>query len=219
MLHFGAFSQDPMSDLLQHRPADKNLTAPVIRDLKVNDPVEYEKQKFYYTGSFEVEDLTCNSCEVDYFDLFNLSLFDVSKFEEQRQHYDKVEFDFKGRYRITLHSRKELLWKYSEIEGSMAAERSLALPELDLSKLDVDAAYEAYKVDLNAFRMSNGSYYSELYNDKSVIKISFEELKLYSESRRESVLINAKGYIITDESYNGLLRGEEQGNSLIEKKL
>jgi len=212
MLHLGALGQDPFNDLLQNRPASKNLTPELIRELQENNPVEYLKKKHLYTRSFDVGLINCNNCEVDYFDLFNISLFDVDEFENNRLTYDSFEFDYKGKYQISLHSNKELLVAYNSIESSMASGRKQGLPKLDLEKQSLIDAYEVYKNDLEIYRSNNPSNYDELLNNRYVIKISFSELENYSQERLDSVLNHEGGYLIVKEHPTGSLM-KEKGTS------
>ncbi len=198
LFHFEAQAQDPYNDITQNRPAIKNLTADGIRDLIEKNPVELEKMKYLFTRSFDVELIDCSSCEIDYVDLFNISLFDVTEYSSVRLRNEVYEFDFKNKYHITLHSDKEILLNYTAIESSFNTEKVSSEAPKFLLKGDLVASYSDYKVELDQFKRSNREAYEAMIENNNVLKISAEEFLSFPEAKRESVLNHSNGYLIIE---------------------
>ena len=202
-----SFSQspDPYNDMTQNRPLVRNITSEGLAILMENNPVEYEKTKYLYTRSFDVAISGCKGCEVDYRELFNDYLFDVTEFDVNRLADDKYTFEYKEHYVVSLQSKKELEAAYSEIEATHIEASIQGLPEIVINHGDIDSAFAIYSQELIQFMNEDLELYEQIYSSKYVIKISLDEFKSLPQERRDSVLNNEWGYLIIDGNVSGAL--------------
>lgn len=148
---------------------------------------------YYYTASFEVEMINCNSCQVNLDSLFNYHLFDVSSFEYLRLPESIAEINYKDIYSIKLHSSNELNSARQLIYQAQPFELPIFISTGQLSD-----DYSAYKAELNTWRNEHPYRFKVAMNSSEITVVKESEFLLLAESRRQSLLLNSNTYLIIE---------------------
>lgn len=204
-------AQNPLEDPYNNRPLVKNITTPVLKDLEVNQPVEFEKLKYRYINSFDVERIHCDNCKVDYFEFFNLYLFDIEDFEDQREKTVDVSFIYKEKYEVTLYSKKKVSTAYASIiadhDNQMVNMLPTQLPTYNNTGSPT-SDYQAYSAALLQYQTDYPEDYSKHISLNGFLTISYQEFYAMPENRQESVLNNPQGYVILQNHPVGAIETE-----------
>ena len=195
-------AQNPVNDPYNHRIIVREISTPVLKSMESNNPVKFEQIKYYYSQSFSAELIDCSSCPIDYFDLFNLNLFNVKDYEDQREELSSVSFEFNDKYTITLYSKKAVELAYSdirtEIETALAASLNSSLPSYVITG-DTISDYQNYKTALLQYQSDFPEDYQLLISRTGFLTISIEEFNPLPPNKKTAFINNAKGYVILDD--------------------
>jgi hypothetical protein len=181
------------------RILSKHIKAEKLEEIKNTSSEVYNKIMYYFYASFEVSNLNCDTCAIDKTKLFNVHLFDVSEFEDQRLQNEAVTIVFKQRFTITLHSLTQV---DDQLDGKSIAEllahtNPRPFPVWEEVTGDDDQDYTLYKERVYDWARDFPFQYRALTNSPDLFKLSIQNFKALTSSRREMVL-NMDSYLIID---------------------
>lgn len=164
------------------------------------DPQRLEKITLYFNESFHVEDYTCSECPVDYTDLFNISLFNVYDYEEERLDDHESSIIFKDKYLITLLSKSDL---NTMLDGITPFELINGLPERLFpswtSTTSNNLDFENYKTEVIDWSNDFPKQFLAIKKSPNVLKMRFSQFAEMTSDEKNAVLSFPGGYIIVDD--------------------
>lgn len=182
------FSQTEIDNSKLLRAIHKTWGGDKIKYFTEHNPEYVEKGLYYFNQSFEVSLTNCEMCAVDYNQLINLDLFNVSEFEHLRQDNERVSFVFKE-YSITLHSEEELENYLDEpLTSFMSGENHISFPRFDFDNQSA-ANLNKYKEDRKYFIINYGMKYRarratpnyRIIDPKEIGNLSQAEINFYAQ--------------------------------------
>lgn len=183
-------------DAINNRIIIKYFPGFQLESILSNNPELHSELQSYFTSSFIIERSDCKGCDVDYSELLNIELFDVSVFEVFRAPSERVQIEFMpDKYTVTLLSQQELLLLLNGNSFNDLINQSF--PKW-IDSGDLEADYVAYKSNIAYWATLFPNAYRTITNSNETIKVRFSEFSLMSPQRKSSVFNNQKGYYITD---------------------
>lgn len=166
---------------------------PEIEKIQTDCPALMNELVYYYTASFEVEMINCNSCQVNLDSLFNYHLFDVSSFEYLRLPDGISEINYKDIYSIKLRSSNEL----NSARQLIYQAQPLELPVF-VSTGQLSDDYSAYKAELNTWRNEHPYRFKVAMNNSEISVMKESEFLNLPAQKIASFIGVPNGYLIID---------------------
>ncbi|MFT5779807.1 MAG: hypothetical protein ACI837_002766 [Crocinitomicaceae bacterium] len=196
---FSLHAQDASENLHLNRSVLKYYNGNDLVELSTEAPEIYEQMRNYFVNSYMISKVDCKECSIDMNEFFNRSLFNIVDFEDTRDMNVQIQIEFKEEYIITLLSTNELT---ALIEGAAASE----MLEIKLDRPfpglvdtgDFDGDYANYKTSLRDWIKDFPNEYRTLVASNELLRISLTEYISLPQDRKDTVLSNSTGYLITD---------------------
>lgn len=166
---------------------------PELQKIEQDSPAMFAERVHYFTASFEVTRIDCQSCYVSSDSLFNFLLFDVGKFEHLRAADTESTFTFNDLFQINLHSKALL----ENTQQTIYAAHPIELP-IFVSTGSLSDDYQVYKESLQAWQIEHPYRYKVAAANKTVRVISASEFLSLPQSKRNSLLNTNHTYLIIE---------------------
>ncbi len=183
-----------------NRAVMRHFNGEQLQSMMDTEPERLELVTRYFNQSFQVEVYNCSQCEVDFKNLFDISLFNISDFEDQRLDEQEISIAYKDEYLITLLSKSDMS---TLLNGQTPFELIYGLPERpfptweSLANDQVD--FENYKAELLTWSNDFPKQYREKKKSPNVLKVRFVQFTEMTNAERNAVFTFPGGYIIADD--------------------
>ena len=194
------YAQSPLEGPFNNRAVLRHYQPVILQGFIQFDSENLDKIMYYFNDSYEVVLTDCSSCPVDYEELLNYDLFDISLFEALRKEQVDTTILFKkGRYQITLLSKQTV---ESNLGGLLINDVLNIQPARPLpvwvSTGNDQADYATYKQELDVWIQEFPERYRELTNGNGLIKMSVSEFLSLPQDKMNILSSNPEGYLLID---------------------
>lgn len=158
------------------------------------------KVMYYFTQSFQVAQIDCANCPIDYETFFNNDVFNVYQYESQRLPSAPVTLNYRDKYVITLAPADEVT---AHIGGITVFELIRGIPFRPLpvwvSTGNDDVDFQQYKTSLLAWKNDFPQEYKELRKSPGLLKIRYIQFHEMTPEQRTAILSQSNAYLIVDD--------------------
>jgi hypothetical protein len=194
---FNSISQNIESDLEFNRATLRFYSGLELIAFEEQEPETYNQLKYYFTQSFEVELLNCNTCAINVEEFYNLDVFNIANFEHLRLPNSTNSFVYREKYQITLLPLNVVQNEIGTTPESMLTKViSRPFPEW-ISTGNNQADFELYHQEVMDWANDFPEEYRAMTSNPELFSIRYEDFVSLAPERKNIVLTKPNGYLIT----------------------